>query len=51
MRCDMSQTEQLMREWRLLQEIRQLKIDNNILRKQRDEWRDAARGKQERGRG
>ena len=47
----MTHTEQLLRELKLVQEIQQLKIDNNILRKQRDELRDAARGKQERGRG
>jgi len=47
----MKDTDQRIRELLLLQEIQQLKIDNNILRKQRDELRDAARGKQERGRG
>lgn len=39
----MKQTEQLKRELELLQEVQQLRLDNNILRMQRDEWRSAAR--------
>jgi len=39
----MTHTEQLLRELRLVQEIQQLKIDNNILRKQRDEWKQEAK--------
>ncbi len=39
----MKQAEQLQRELKLLQEIHLLKIDNNILRTQRDEWKAEAR--------
>ena len=39
----MTQRGYLKRELKLLQEIQLLKIDNNILRMQRDEWKAEAR--------
>ena len=38
----MTQRDYLKRELKLLQEIQLLKIDNNILRTQRDEWKAEA---------